>query len=131
MVLELIIGIIIGVVIAYFIFKSMLEARIEEVRKETLETQRAVLKGKISEQLAAILPEFKYNSADARFIGNPIDYIIFDGYTRAQSEKEFGDIEIIFMDVKKGKSTLSAIQRKIKNAVEKGKVKWETLRLGD
>ena len=31
-----------------------------------------------SEQMAPLLPEFPFASADARFIGNPIDFVVFD-----------------------------------------------------
>jgi len=52
---------------------------IEENRADAVDTSRAVLKGKIAEQIAPLLPGFlaKYNPADARFIGSPIDYLIF------------------------------------------------------
>jgi predicted Holliday junction resolvase-like endonuclease len=30
--------------------------------------------------MAPLLPEFLFASADAWFIGNPIDVVVFDGY---------------------------------------------------
>jgi predicted Holliday junction resolvase-like endonuclease len=30
--------------------------------------------------MAPLLPEFLFASADAWFIGNPIDFVVFDGY---------------------------------------------------
>ena len=44
-------------------------------------TSRAVLKGKMAEQFAPILPEFQYLPSDAKFLGDPVDYVVFDGYT--------------------------------------------------
>jgi predicted Holliday junction resolvase-like endonuclease len=99
-----------------------------QVRKETLSKSRAVLKGKIGEQMAPLLPKFKYNPADARFIGSPIDYVIFDGYSRAKDGD--GSIQrIILMDVKTGNAKLSPVERKVKDAVLSGAVHWETLEL--
>jgi len=48
---------------------------IEKRTAESLDKARAVLKGKIGEQLAPLLPEFcaKYSPSDARFMGTPID----------------------------------------------------------
>ena len=44
---------------------------VEEERADAVDASRAVLKGKIAEQIAPLLPGFlaKYNPADARFIG--------------------------------------------------------------
>ena len=35
----------------------------------------------MAEQMAPLLPGFAYLPADARFLGDPIDYVIFDGYS--------------------------------------------------
>ena len=139
MLLELsliIVGIIIGVIITYALLSKALEVKWttkfdqwkiyaeEEIRKLSTEQQRASLKGKITEQIAPLLKEFKYKMADARFIGSPIDYIIFDGL----SEKR--PVKIVFLDVKTGeKAQLTPVQKLIKMVVEKKEVIWETLKL--
>lgn len=141
---EVVFGIIIGLVAAYFVFQMFLrkqiraecelefQNRIPLIRRETLEHSRATLKGRISEQLAVLLPGFDYEAADARFIGNPIDFIIFDKYTENSEKKGDSRIKIIFMDVKKGtKAKLSKIQEKIKDAVEDKRIEWKTLVLKD
>ncbi len=61
---------------------------------------RSTLKGKIAEQMGPVLPEFPFNPADTRFIGSPVDYIIFDGLTEVADEKS-RDIRIVFMEVNK------------------------------
>ena len=50
-------------------------------QKRSVNTSRAVLKGKMAEQLAPIMPEFQYLPSDAKFLGDPVDYVVFDGYT--------------------------------------------------
>jgi predicted Holliday junction resolvase-like endonuclease len=101
-----------------------------EIRKDSVSRSRSTLKGKIAEQMAPVLPGFLFNPADARFIGSPVDYIIFDGLTGVSDEKN-QSIRIVFMDVKKGNSSLSRTQRVIKKAVEEKAVSWETLRIAD
>jgi predicted Holliday junction resolvase-like endonuclease len=59
-----------------------------EIRKDSINRSRSTLKGKIAEQLAPVLPGFLFNPADARFIGSPVDYIIFDGLTEVSDEKK-------------------------------------------
>src|SRR5437867_5849395 len=104
----------------------------EKKRKNSLDTSRDVLKGKIGEQMAPLLPEFRnrYNPADARFIGSPIDYIIFKNLSKVDSAEE-APLEIIFVDVKTGKSALTKAQQMIEDAVSgpKKKVSFYTLRL--
>jgi len=102
----------------------------EIFKQEVLEKSRAVLKGRISEQIIPFLEQFKYNPSDARFIGSPIDYIIFDGYTELKDNRVEKPITVILADVKSGKSaTLTHEQKKIKEAVEEKRVRWETITL--
>src|SRR3989441_6487120 len=104
----------------------------EKKRKNSLDTSRDVLKGKIGEQMAPLFPEFRnlYNPADARFIGTPIDYIIFKNLSKVNSAEE-APIEIVFVDVKTGKSALTKSQQMIQDAVsgEEKRVGFYTLRL--
>src|SRR5207249_2402221 len=103
----------------------------ETKTKNALDTSRDVLKGKIGEQMAPLFPEFRnlYNPADARFIGSPIDYIIFRNLSKIDSAEE-APVEIIFVDVKTGKSALTKAQQMIERAVsgEKKRVDFHTLR---
>ena len=102
-----------------------------EIRKDSVNRSRSTLKGKIAEQMAPVLPDFCFTPADARFIGSPVDYIIFDGLTRVADDKE-NEIRIVFMDVKKGnQAALTRTQRLIKQAVEKKSVAWRTMRIPD
>jgi predicted Holliday junction resolvase-like endonuclease len=80
--------------------------------------------------MAPLLPEFPFSSADARFIGNPIDFVVFDGYTQVKDEK--GDsINVVLVEVKKGKGRLTREETLIKKAVEEGRVSWRTISLKD
>lgn len=96
----------------------------ESIRKNALDKSRSVIKGKISEHIAPFMDDFDYNASDARFLGSPVDYVVFDGMG-----EEAEDIKVVLADVKTGKSNLSSIQRKIKKAVEEGRVVWKTVKL--
>ena len=81
-----------------------------------------MLGGRISGQMAPLLPEFPFSSADSRFIGNPIDFVVFYGYTHGKDEK--GDsINVVI----KGKGRLNQEETMIKRAVEEGRVSWRTI----
>lgn len=73
--------------------------------------------GQISEQMAPFLANFPYDPKKAHFIGQPIDYIIFE------------DDKIVILEVKSGQSGLSSRQKLIKEQVQKKKIEWEEYRI--
>ena len=102
---------------------------VAEERADAVDTSRAVLKGKIAEQIAPLLPDFlaKYNPADARFIGSPIDYLIFRNISKGDDSED--PIEIVLLDVKTGKAGLNGVQKKIEAAAAARRVSFEVLRM--
>jgi len=114
-------------------YKTLLEQwKIESekaFREDALAKSRAVLKGALAEQLAPIFKIFGYNPSDARFIGDPVDYVIFDGYTKVRERIEDVPITIVLADVKTGGADLTYEQRRIKQGIEKRLVKFEVIRL--
>lgn len=73
--------------------------------------------GQISENLAPFLDDFKYNPKRAHFLGQPIDYIIFE------------DDEVIFLEVKSGMAQLNPVQKSIKSLIKNKKVRWDEMRI--
>ena len=102
---------------------------VQEERADAVDTSRAVLKGKIAEQIAPLLPGFlaKYNPADARFIGSPIDYLIFKNMSKGKDSDD--PIEIVLLDVKTGNAVLNRIQKKIEAAVAEKRIDFDVLRV--
>jgi len=101
---------------------------ISRERDDAVQRSRSTLKGKIGEQMSPLFPEFysKYEPADARFLGSPIDYIIFKNMGKfSKDKKEL--IEVILLDVKIGSSTLSPLQNAIKRAVKDGRIDFDVL----
>ena len=119
--------IIIGIVIGYFIGKTLInkewEEKVKDIRKEAIKKSRAVLGGQFSEQLAPYLPDFPFSPTEARFIGKPIDLIIFKG----MDEKQI--TEVIFVEIKSGKSRLSSHEKKLAEVIKSKKVKWIEYRI--
>lgn len=94
----------------------------EKAVKEAIAQSRAVLGGKFVEQLAPYLPEFKYDPTEARFIGSPIDLIVFPGLASGDPK------EIVIMEIKTGKTgQLTPQERKIRQLIEDGMVRWELI----
>jgi predicted Holliday junction resolvase-like endonuclease len=94
------------------------------IRADAIKRSSAVVAGQVTEHLIPYMGVFPYNPKDARFLGAPIDLIIFDGMSE-------GDLRgIIFLEVKTSTSTLSTRERRIRDAVVTGRVTWQELRIG-
>lgn len=92
------------------------------IRADAIRRSSAVIRGKVSEHLAPFI-DFPYNPRDARFIGSPIDIIVFNG-------ADDGNIfEVIFLEVKTGKSALTPRERQLRFLIEAKQVEWRELRL--
>ena len=101
---------------------STVKDAVTRARKDSTTRQRAILKGQAMEQLAPYVhPD--YQIKDYKFLGDPIDYIIYKG----MSEKS-EDIEIVLLDIKTGTAKLTSIQKKIKKAVEENRVSFKVFR---
>ena len=147
--LAMLIGGCIGVVITTLILSNTRNGRIQaeyekyiaelelehkqallDAQKRSVNTSRAVLKGKMAEQFAPILPEFQYLPSDAKFLGDPVDYVVFDGYSNFRDgDGDAEDIEVILLDIKSGGARLSKGQQAIAQAIREGRVRFETLRI--
>ena len=50
-----------------------------EAKKAAVQRSRSVLSGMFAEQLAPYLPDFPFSPTEAKFIGAPIDFLVFKG----------------------------------------------------
>ena len=124
----LIVGVaVLFLAIGYVIGKKFTEHawkdKLPEIREEAIARSRSVLAGQFSEQLAPYLPDFPFKPTEARFIGKPIDFLVFKG----MDEKNID--EVIFIEVKSGKANLSAHERKLKDIIKEKRVKWMEYRI--
>ena len=79
--------------------------------------QSEVRLGQIVEQIAPFLDKFSHDPKQAQFLGNPIDYVVFE------------EDRVVFVEIKSGNSRLSKKQRLIKSNIEEGKVEFEEIRI--
>ncbi len=136
-------GLVIGIVLSLLIsavaifwaarsFKKKFNTwKDETLRKEVvkaLQIQRPVVKGKISEQVFPLLSDKVGNLSDLRFVGDPIDYVYFDGLSEAR-EGNGDSIRIKFMEIKTGDAKINRAEGLVKDAVNYKKVDWEEIRL--
>src|ERR1700733_7722990 len=91
------------------------EVDVASARQDTLMRSHRVVSGKVQEHLVPFLPEFldHFNPRDARFLGSPIDFVVFEGLDEGEECRS-----IVLVEVKTGKSALSKRERQVRDAVE-------------
>jgi predicted Holliday junction resolvase-like endonuclease len=94
------------------------QAHEREIRLDAIQRSSAVTRGKVTEHIVPYLPGFDIDPKDIRFLGTPIDLIAFKGLNGTGEE-----VEIVFIEVKTGRSVLSAREKAVKKAVEEKKLR--------
>lgn len=147
--IAMVIGLGIGVILTYALLSNLRNGKIQAeyevqiselkrkhqkelrlVQSRSVNSSRAILKGRMAEQFAPIFPEFEYLPSDAKFLGDPVDYVVFDGYTDLRDgEGRPEDIEVVLIDIKSGGARLTKGQQAIAQAIREGRVRFETVRI--
>src|SRR3989441_10647298 len=103
----LVLGIAMGIVTAWLSFLIWSLRYSAAIREDAVQRSLAVTAGKVHEQLVPYLPEFGFNPKDARFLGSPVDLVVFDGLSA-------GDVRrVVFLEVKTGGGPLTARERQV------------------
>ncbi len=93
-------------------------------RQDAVQRSQAVIAGKVSEQLLPYLPGFAFSPKDVRFLGSPVDFVVFDGLAAGKLER------IVFVEAKTGGATLTGRERQIREVVARGRIEWNEWRVG-
>lgn len=121
--LGLVIGMVIGVVLASLYFVIWRLRYTAAIRENAVQRSLAVTAGKVHEQLVPYLPEFGFNPKDARFLGSPVDLVIFDGLADGEVRR------VVFLEVKTGSAPLTTRERQVRTVIDAREVVWAELRL--
>ena len=123
-IVTLIIGIIFGFVIGFLWVQIQRIGVEKKIRQDAVRGSRNAITGEIYEKILPSMPNFPYAPKDMVFVGKWTDYIIFDGLSD-------GDLrEIIFLEIKSGKSRLNANEKMIKNILDQKIVRFAEMRVG-
>jgi len=103
------------------------EMRKQKGRAASAHTQRGQLLEKWTPFLNHPDIDEEWDHKDWSFLGQPIDYVVFNWYQDKAQNLEEG--QIVMLDVKSGKSSLTTKQRRIRDLVKAGKLEWREIRL--
>jgi len=101
------------------------EDDLEEARRDAARRSRGVRGGRAAEQLAPFAAGFaeRFDPADARFLGAPVDFVVFDGLAAGELR------EVVLVEIKTGGGRLNANERAVREAIDGGRVGYELIRL--
>lgn len=105
-------------------FAEWVKRKEVEIREDAIMRSMTTLLGRIGEHIAPLLmaTELGFDPRDLRYIGTPVDYVVFKGLSDRDRVEE-----ILFVEVKTGKtSSLSGRERAVKEAVDGRRVRWIT-----
>ncbi len=130
-------ALVVGFLLAYLLLHSSLknsfeiqfQARLrksnENAAKEAVKRSGATLKGQIGERFAPFIPGFGFEPSDARFLGSPVDYVVFDGMADGHVKG------VAFVEVKVGALPLTPFQKQVSEVIKEGRVEWRVVQLPD
>ena len=100
-----------------------MEEIIKKERENAIKNSRSVLVGNFSEQLSPYLPNFPLKPSEVKFLGKPVDFIGFKGLDNKKIE------EIVFIEVKSGKSKMNTTEKSIEEAIKHKRIKFVEYRV--
>lgn len=95
-------------------------------RKDALRRSQAVQHGFSSENFAPLLSDHDWSHKDFRHLGDPVDFLVVDGMEAIRKVDSKGKVEVVLLDIKTGKAGLNTIQRRIRDAIVDGRVRFAT-----
>jgi len=108
-------------------FEQWKNAYSKQIRREAITGSQAAVAGRVFERVAPYLPGFGYNPRDVRFVGDPVDFVVFDGLSEGE-----GDVRnVVFVEVKTGLGELNGNERRVKAAITERRVEWSLFRVLD
>lgn len=120
--IEIIIFLLLTNALTGVIIYLVMRQKLKKSSKKSVTQSRSVIKGQLVEQLFPVLPQnIKNYAADMKFVGQPIDYIVFDGLSDGSVRS------VRFVEIKSDTARLSKVQRSIRDAISSGSVEFETV----
>ncbi|MBI5553167.1 MAG: endonuclease [Candidatus Diapherotrites archaeon] len=112
--LVLLVGVLLAGIFLLLRQVASLSAQLQEVSFR--KASQSVRYGQLTEQWIPFSKEFPFDSADFKFLGQPVDGIAFT------------EDKIVFCEFKANESGLSATQKRIRDQVKDKKVEWMEFR---
>lgn len=111
-------------------FEQRVEKEVDKKLKDAIKHSTSIRVGKYIENLVPLMADFKHDPRDIRWGGDPLDMIILEGYGSAKDTGDWKRFnQIIFCEIKTGKSKLEDAEKRVKELIEQRKVTWKEFRV--
>lgn len=110
---------------AHLKFEQWKNAYSKQIRRGAISGSQAAVAGRIFERVAPYLPGFGYSPRDVRFLGDPVDFVVFDGLSEGNLRN------VVFVEVKTGEGDLNGNERMVKAAITERRVAWSLFRMAE
>ena len=131
-------GLILVIVFLLWAFTSKIKqlniyyaSSLKAERADAVKKSKSVIRGQISEQMLPIFPDFPYDISEVKFLGNPVDFILFKGMGKVAQNIEGAEIEVVIAEVKTGNAQPTKIQRAVRKALKEGRFRFEQWRVNE
>lgn len=121
-ILLLVLGLTLGATIAGLAALLWKTVYTKTIRRDAVARSQATIAGLVHEQLLPVLPGFPFNPKDVRFLGSPIDLVVFDGLDAGQVQR------VVFVEVKTGNADLTRRERQLRDVIVAGRIEWREMR---
>ena len=103
--------------------KRLFKESEKTIRQKSVSSSRRTLVGKFIEKFVPFLSKIPFLPADMHFLGQPVDYIVFEGLGENKIKR------VTFLEVKTGKSKLTPREKSLKDTIESRRVRWQEVRV--
>ena len=103
-------------------FERWKAAHSRAISRDAIKGSQAAVSGRVFERVAPYLPGFAFNPRDVRFIGDPVDFVVFDGLAEGNLRR------VVFVEVKTGAGDLNGNERRVKSSIVERRVEWHLYR---
>lgn len=107
-----------------------LRESIKAEREDAVKRSKSVTRGNIAQEFIPLFPDFPYQMSECRFFGAPLDYIIFENMSAVRDGTNI-KINVVFADVKVNTAQKTKVQNAIKDAIDNGRVRFETWQIDE
>lgn len=90
--------------------------QMKKIRKDIADSSRSIIRGQVSEQMAPYLPGFPFDPASCKFLGSPVDFVVFHKLDDPSQRA------VVLVEVKTGSAGLNENEKLVKEAINAGRV---------
>lgn len=138
--LALVAGVVVGLVVVFWLVREVVRGQVEAeferwrtkelyaVRRDALDRSRPDVQRRVGEGIARWTHSFPFLQEDSRFIGHPIDYVVFEGYSELRARREHQLTCVTFVRAREDSGS-DPDGSLVEECVRLGKVEWRTLEI--